>query len=59
MICFLDRTFCSAPCRNHNCHRNYTDEIHEAARRWWDHDPDNVPVAFMDFSKTCEEYQKP
>lgn len=57
MICYKDMTFCSASCAELNCHRNYTDEVHEAARKWWDHDPDNVPVAFSDFSVKCDYYK--
>ena len=57
MICYRDMTFCSAACANYTCPRNYTDDVHLAARQWWSHDPDNVPVAFMDFSKDCGEYK--
>lgn len=57
MICFKDKTFCSAMCRNYSCHRHFTDELHMQARDWWDHDPDNVPVAFSDFSDTCPDYK--
>jgi len=56
MICFLDRTFCSAKCRNDTCSRQFTDELHERARKWWEHDPNNAPIAFSDFSRTCKEY---
>ena len=55
MICFKDKTFCSAPCKNHHCHRNWTDELHHAAVKWWG--GDDAPVAFADYSKTCEEYK--
>lgn len=57
MICYKDMTFCSAECRNYNCPRNYTDDIHQAAREWWGGDHDDMPVAFSDFSDTCEEYE--
>jgi hypothetical protein len=57
-LCYKDQTFCSSDCKNDKCFRNYTDVIHEAARKWWSHDPDNAPVAFSDFSKTCPEYVK-
>lgn len=53
-MCFRDRSYCSANCKNLNCDRNFTDELHEAARKWWG--GDNAPVAFMDFSPTCQEY---
>lgn len=56
MTYYKDMTFCSARCKNFNCHRNYTDDIQLSARQWWKHDPDNTPVAFMDFSPTCDVY---
>lgn len=58
MICYLDRAFCSAACANYTCPRNYTDDVRLAAREWWDHDPDNAPIALADFSKYCGEYKK-
>lgn len=57
MMCYKDLTFCSAQCKNDKCDRQFTDEIHEAARKWWG--GDDAPIAFMDFSTTCQEYQKP
>lgn len=57
MMCYKDRKFCSAQCKNDKCDRQFTDEIHEAARKWWG--GDDAPIAFMDFSTTCQEYQKP
>ncbi len=56
MICFKDMTFCSAKCQNTSCFRQFTDELHEQARKWWDHDPEHAPVAFSDFSPKCKEY---
>ena len=56
MIHFKDRTFCSAKCRNDTCPRQFTDELQEQARKWWDHDPDHAPVAFRDYSNVCPEY---
>lgn len=57
-LCFKDRTFCSSNCKNDKCFRHWTDELHIQARKWWEHDPDNVPVAFSDFSKICKDYMK-
>lgn len=57
-ICYKDQTFCSSDCKNPTCFRHWTDELHQQAREWWSHDPDNVPVAFSDFSKTCGAYMK-
>lgn len=59
MICYKDRAFCSSDCVNRECYRNLTPELREGARRWWSHDPDNVPIAFSDFSKDCVAYIKP
>lgn len=55
MIHYRDMTFCSARCSNYNCPRNYTDDVHLAARAWGGEHP---IVAFSDFSKTCEEYKE-
>jgi hypothetical protein len=56
MICYRDMTFCSAPCKTTGCPRNFTEETRQAARKWWDHDPDNAPIAFSDFSWGCQDY---
>lgn len=56
MICYRDMTFCSARCGNLNCPRNFTDEIHVAAREWWG--GDDVPIALADFSKDCPDYKE-
>lgn len=53
MTHYRDQTFCSARCANHNCPRNYTDDIHLAARSW----QDPPSVAFSDFSKDCGAYE--
>lgn len=55
-LCYKDQTFCSSDCKNDTCFRHFTDEIHEAARKWWG--GDNAPIAFSDFSKTCPGYRK-
>ncbi len=59
MMCYKGMTFCSAVCDNKDCFRQYTKEVDEGARKWWSHDPDNAPVAFSDFSKSCPEYVTP
>jgi hypothetical protein len=58
MICYKDRTFCYSNCTNKNCYRFFGEEEKEGARKWWSHDPDNAPIAFSDFSATCEAYQR-
>jgi hypothetical protein len=55
MISYKDMTFCSAQCRNLDCPRNYTDDIHLAARQLWG--SEGAPVAFADFSKDCKDYK--
>lgn len=56
MICYKDKTFCGSDCVNVGCHRYFSEEERENARKWWKHDPDNAPVAFSDFSKNCPGY---
>ena len=55
MICYLDRTFCSAECVNSDCFRNYSHEVHEGAKKWWG--GDDYPIEFCDFSKDCKEFE--
>ena len=55
MICYKDMSFCASDCTNTSCHRHWTDEKSAAARKWWG--KDNPPVAFMDFSGKCDDYQ--
>jgi len=59
MLCFLDRAFCSSDCTNRACYRNFSPELQERARIWWDHDTEEPPVALMDFTKDCDGYQAP
>lgn len=57
MMCYKDMSFCSARCRNMQCPRQYTEAQKAGARKWWGDRPNGPPVAFMDFSEGCEEYQ--
>ena len=59
MMCYKDKSFCSAECLNKSCHRQFTKEMDKGSRKWWSHDPDNVPVAFTDFSGDCPVYIPP
>jgi len=59
MMCYKDKSFCSAECLNKICHRQFTTEMEKSSRKWWSHDLDNAPVAFMDFSGSCEAYIPP
>lgn len=57
MISFKDRSFCSSRCANQTCPRFFTDELHEAASKWWG--GDDAPVAFMDFKAGgCKEWKE-
>lgn len=56
MICYLDKTFCMAKCATVSCHRNFTSEVSDGAKKWWHHDPENAPIAFSDFSDGCDSY---
>ena len=57
MICFKDMTFCSAVCKNKKCDRNWKLRDKTDYETWSKHFTDGGPVAFSDFSKTCEEYK--
>ena len=57
MICYRDRAFCASDCTNTRCYRHFGPEQSENARRWWNHDPDNAPVSFSDFSRDCDDYR--
>lgn len=59
MLCFRDKTFCSAKCSTTSCHRNWTPEQQAEAREWWAGMEGEAPVAFSDFSPECSRYQKP
>lgn len=58
MICYKDMTFCCSDCTNSKCERHWDDKKRADARKWWGSD-EGVPVAFADFSPTCESYEKP
>lgn len=57
MMCYKDMTFCRAVCENSLCHRQYTPEVSEAARKWWG--DDGAPIALSDFSEGCPAYVRP
>lgn len=58
MICFLDRTFCSASdmCKETKCFRNFTSELKAESEEWWKDCEGSPPVAWSDFSDTCPAY---
>jgi hypothetical protein len=56
MLCFRDKSFCSADCSSYSCDRKFTNKDKVEAERWWG--GEDAPVAFMDFSKDCSDYKK-
>ena len=54
MICYRDMTFCEASCGTTDCRRKFTEAEQAKAAAWWG--DDNPPVAFSDFSGTCDAY---
>ena len=58
MLCYKDKTFCSAKCAQDNCPRNWETEDKAAYNRWsQDFGGDGEgPVAFSDFSSNCPSY---
>lgn len=55
MTSYRDMTFCAANCLNQSCHRQFTEDHAQRALNWWGNE--NYPVAYADFSATCDEYQ--
>ncbi len=53
MLCYKDRTFCSASdCQTLDCHRNTKNLDPEHVKMV------NLPLAFGDFFRECPEYMK-
>ena len=57
-LCYKDKTFCASDCTNTACTRHFGEAEREGSRLWWDHDPDNAPIAMSDYSWACENYIK-
>ena len=51
MICYKDKTFCTAECANYECDRMYTKEVVANAAKWWGND--EAPIAVRDMSNDC------
>lgn len=59
MMCFRDRSFCSASvtrCANTECDRFFGPEQQAEADAWWE-EP-GAPVALMDFESGCDKVVK-
>ena len=55
MISYRDMTFCLSNCTNKKCERHFGSEDRLKAESWWG--GEDAPVAFADFSPTCEDYE--
>ena len=55
MMCFKDRTWCSAKCATADCYRNFTPEMSRQAETWWG--KPGAPVCFADLWQGCEDYK--
>lgn len=53
MLCYKDTTFCTSPCAA-ECDIKLTDEVKEAAVKWWG--KEGAPVAEADFK--CERFER-
>ncbi|WP_041360217.1 hypothetical protein [Nitrosomonas sp. Is79A3] len=47
MPCYLDKRFCSQPCANADCSRNFNDVVMAHARAWWGTEGE-PPIDFSD-----------
>lgn len=61
MMCYKDKTFCQASmdnrCKMSDCYRFFSENDRINSRKWWNHDPDNAPIAVSDFSNDCSDYE--
>jgi len=56
MMCFRDRTFCTAACATTSCDRRYTAEVADSADRWWGGKRGEAPVSVDDCSARCPSF---
>ena len=54
MMCFRDRTYCTAKCQVVNCEIRMTSKVWEDAVKWWGNE--NAPIAVSDYSSRCEDF---
>ncbi|PCG08724.1 hypothetical protein COA17_11250 [Sphingomonas ginsenosidimutans] len=54
MICFRDRTFCTAACATQGCEQRLTSDVSAAARAWWG--TPGAPIAVADRSASCADF---
>jgi len=55
MMCYKDMTFCNAVCGNNACSRKFTEQVVEAAEKWWGEE--GAPIALSDFSDNCNKWE--
>lgn len=55
MLCYRDQTFCISPDCKNECGRRLTDEIREAAKRWWGGDNPPIASAYLCTKTVAEE----
>lgn len=53
MLCYQDKTFCTAPCATTECNRKFTDEVVAGAKAWLG---DDAPIAIADLRDECADY---
>lgn len=58
MLCYRDRTFCTAACVRTDCDVLMTPDVQAGADRWWAGFPGPAPIATADRSPNCH-YFKP
>ena len=55
-MCYRDRSYCDARCAPTDCDRNITDDVLEAARKWWADMPGEPPFCVFPYSKGCNSF---
>lgn len=56
MICFRDRTFCTAACRCSRCDLRLDDAVRRTAAAWWNGQRGPVPLPIADRSAGCPDF---
>jgi hypothetical protein len=51
MLCYKDKTYCVAACKNDRCTIRLTDQIRKEAESF------GIPLSMADFSKGCYDYE--
>lgn len=58
MMCYRDKTFCSAECATTDCHRQFTERDRIGSEQWARLSGfESAPIAWSDFSTTCPKYK--